>query len=213
MRRFIKQLLRESLFFETMQPNIHEPFMENGEHNYAIIAIDNENEDEHYLVLNVNLLKINDVRNELSFGIYVVSKDLKKTSKYFYTREEVSKYLPNELKGKVMPLVNKMASNLITRINPKSIEMQTAEKLSGDSLKRYEKIVEMLTNELGYVKINDYEKNGIHYWVFNRNDKEEVFNEETILTYELIPIEDKIKRIEESLKKHNFLESLKKHIK
>jgi len=55
-------------------------------------------------------------------------------------------------------------------------------------------------------------KNGIHYWVFNRNDKEEVFNEETILSYELIPIEDKIKRIEESLKKHNFLESLKKHI-
>jgi len=94
-----------------------------------------------------------------------------------------------------MPLVNKMTSNLITRINPKSIEMQTAEKLSGDSLKRYEKIVEMLTNELGYVKINDYEKNGIHYWVFNRDGKEEVFNEETILTYELIPIEDKIKRI------------------
>jgi len=158
MRRFIKQLLRESLFFETMRPNIHEPFMENGEHNYTIIAIDDENEDEYYLVLNVNLLKINDIRNELSFGIYVVSKDLKKTSKYFYTREEVSKYLPNELRGKVMPLVNKMSSNLITRINPKSIEMQTAEKLSGDSLKRYEKIVEMLTNELGYVKINDYEK-------------------------------------------------------
>lgn len=213
MKRLIKQLIRETLFFEVMQPNIHEPFIENGEHNYIVIATDDENEDEYYLVLNVSLLRLSDIRSELSFGIYIVSKDLTKTSKYFYTREEVNKYLPNELRGKVMPLVNEMSKNLITRINPKSIEMQTAEKLSGDSLKRYEKIIEMLTNELGYIKINDYKKDGIHYWVFNRNDKEEVFNEETILTYEIIPIDDKIKRIEESLKKHNFLESLKNNIK
>jgi len=83
MRRFIKLLLRENLFFETMRANIHEPFMENGEHNNIIIAIDDENEDEHYLVLNVTLLKISDIRSELSFGIYVVSKDLKKNLKIF----------------------------------------------------------------------------------------------------------------------------------
>ena len=130
-----------------------------------------------------------------------------------YTREEVSKYLPSELRGKVMPLVNEMSKNLIMRIKPKSIEMQTAEKLNGDSLKRYEKIIEMLTNELGYIKINDYEKDGIHYWVFNRDNTEEIFNEETILTYDIIPIEDKIKRVEESLKNHNFLNSLKLNIK
>ena len=213
MKTLIQKLLRESLFLEIMQSDIREPFIENGEHNYIVIATDNENEDEHYLVLNVSLLKLSDVRNELSFGIYVISKDLSKTSKYFYTREEVSEFLPNGLRGKVMPLVNKMSKNLIRRIKPKSIEMQTAERLSGDSLKRYEKIIEMLTNELDYIKINDYEKDGIHYWVFNKNNKEEIFDEQTILTYEIIPIEDKIKRIEESLKKHNFLDSLKKQLK
>lgn len=90
--------------------------------------------------------------------------------------------------------------------------MQTAENLEGDSLRRYDKIIDLLVNDLGYIKINDYDKDGIHYWVFKRNDKEEVFNEDTILSYELIPIEDKIKRIEESLNKHNFLESLRNYL-
>ncbi len=90
--------------------------------------------------------------------------------------------------------------------------MQTAENLEGDSLRRYDKIIDLLINDLGYIKINDYDKDGIHYWVFKRNDKEEVFNEDTILSYELIPVEDKIKRIEESLDKHNFLESLRKSL-
>jgi hypothetical protein len=90
--------------------------------------------------------------------------------------------------------------------------MQTAENLEGDSLRRYDKIIDLLINDLGYIKINDYDKDGIHYWVFKRNDKEEVFNEDTILSYELIPVEDKIKRIEESLDKHNFLESLRNYL-
>jgi len=94
--------------------------------------------------------------------------------------------------------------------------MQTAENLEGDSLKRYDKIIDLLINDLGYIKINDYDKNGIHYWVFNKKENNEineiVLNEDTILTYELIPIEDKIKRIEESLNKHNFLESLRKYL-
>lgn len=90
--------------------------------------------------------------------------------------------------------------------------MQTTENLEGDSLRRYDKIIDLLVNDLGYIKINDYDKDGIHYWVFKRNDKEEVFNEDTILSYELIPIEDKIKRIEESLNKHNFLESLRNYL-
>jgi len=90
--------------------------------------------------------------------------------------------------------------------------MQTAENLEGDSLRRYDKIIDLLINDLGYIKINDYDKDGIHYWVFKRNDKEEVFNEDTILSYELIPVEDKIKRIEESLDKHNFLEFLRKSL-
>ena len=90
--------------------------------------------------------------------------------------------------------------------------MQTAENLEGDSLRRYDKIIDLLVNDLGYIKINDYDKDGIHYWGFKRNDKEEVFNEDTILSYELIPIEDKIKRIEESLNKHNFLESLRNYL-
>ena len=90
--------------------------------------------------------------------------------------------------------------------------MQTAENLEGDSLRRYDKIIDLLINDLGYIKINDYDKDGIHYWVFKRNDKEEVFNEDTILSYELIPVEDKIKRIEESLNKHNFLEPLRNYL-
>lgn len=92
--------------------------------------------------------------------------------------------------------------------------MQIAENLEGDSLRRYDKTIDLLVNDLGYIKINDYD--GIHYWVFNKKENngitEIVLNEDTILSYELIPIEDKIKRIEESLNKHNFLESLRNYL-
>ena len=167
MKEVIKMLLREGLFYESMESDIRLPFTENGEHNYIVIATDKENDNEHYLILNTSLLKLTNIRYELSFGIYVVNKSLDKTSNYFYSREEVNKYLPSQLKVKVMPLVNEMSVNLIKRIQPKSIEMQTAEKLEGDSLKRYDKIIDLLVNELNYNKINDYEKDGIHYWVFN----------------------------------------------
>jgi hypothetical protein len=94
--------------------------------------------------------------------------------------------------------------------------MQTAENLEGDSLRRYDKIIDLLINDLGYIKINDYDKDGIHYWVFNKKENNEiteiVLDEDTILSYELISIEDKIKRIEESLDKHNFLESLRNYL-
>lgn len=94
--------------------------------------------------------------------------------------------------------------------------MQIAENLEGDSLRRYDKTIDLLVNDLGYIKINDYDKDGIHYWVFNKKENngitEIVLNEDTILSYELIPIEDKIKRIEESLNKHNFLESLRNYL-
>jgi len=38
-----------------MKVDIDKPFIENGEHNYIVIATDEENEDEYYLVLNVSL--------------------------------------------------------------------------------------------------------------------------------------------------------------
>jgi hypothetical protein len=217
MKGFIKKILREGLFYENMESDIRLPFIENGEHNYTVIATDKENDDEHYLILNTSLLKLSNIRYELSFGLYVINKSLDKSSNYFYTREEVNKYLPNQLKGKVTPLVNEMSINLIKRIQPKSIEMQTTEKLEGDSLKRYDKIIDLLVNELNYKLINDYEKDGIHYWVFNvkneNNINEVILDEDSMLTYEIVPITDKIKRIEESLKKHNFLDSLKENIK
>lgn len=217
MKTYIKKLLREGLFYENMESDVRLPFIENGEHNYMVIATDEENDDEHYLILNTSLLKLSNIRYELSFGLYVVNKSLDKSSNYFYTREEVNKYLPSQLKGKVTPLVNEMSINLIKRIQPKSIEMQTAEKLEGDSLKRYDKIIDLLVNELNYKLINDYQKDDIHYWVFNvkneNNINEVILDEDSMLTYEIVPITDKIKRIEESLKKHNFLDSLKENIK
>ena len=75
----------------------------------------------------------------------------------------------------------------------------------------------MLINHLGYIKINDYEKDGIHHWVFNveneNNINEIILDEDSMLTYEILPITNKIKRIEESLKNHGFLKSLKDNIK
>lgn len=216
MKGFIKTLLRESLLHEIMEPDIRLPFIENGEHNYTVIATDKENDNEHYLILNTSLLKLSNIRYELSFGLYVVNKALDKTSNYFYTREEVDKYLPNELRGKVMPLVSDVSVNLIKRIQPKSIEMQTAEKLENNSLKRYDKIIDLLVNDLSYTKINDYEKDGIHYWVFNfkeeNNINEIILDQDSMLSYEITPIIDKVKRIEESLKNHNVLKSLKNNI-
>ncbi len=66
----------------------------------------------------------------------------------------------------------------------------------------------LLINHLGYIKINDYEKDGIHHWVFNveneNNINEIILDEDSMLTYEILPITNKIKRIEESLKNHGF---------
>lgn len=160
-----------------------------------LIATNNDNPTEHYLVLSVNLEKKGNIIYEYNYGFYTLGKDEITTSELMYTRNDVSKYLPPTLKGQIIPLVIEMTRDLITRNNPKQITRQTMERLEDDSLKRYEKITKLLTNELGYIQKRHTQHNGLHEWLFIKNDDSEMrLNEEQLLNYKLSPIEEMVIR-------------------
>jgi hypothetical protein len=217
MKPIIKQLLRERLLTkEDMVSNgNYDDFIEYEYTNLIVIAKDDNNKNEHFLVLSVNLTPINKSLFELTFGFSIHNIDLNKVGDYMYDRESVSKYLTSDLNGKIMPLVIKMMNNLIKRINPKSIEMQTFENLSGDSLKRYDKIIEMLINDFNYKLINTYlDKTGVNHWLFKNFSEEEIeLNENNITGHHPKTTKDKIKVLNEYLDKTLNKESLDLYFK
>lgn len=177
---------------EAMTTRIDDEFTERDYWNAIVIAVDDNNDFEHYLVLTVNLIPdTNKIKYILSYGFSLYNVKTEKVGHYLYNRNEVAKYLPTDLKGRISPIVINMLENLVNRIKPPIIHMTTEEILSGGSLKRYDNITDLLINKLGYILqdsgVNAFGKN---YWVLiDRNQKEITVDD----SYQLN--EDEIRRL------------------
>ena len=185
MKDIIKKILRENILIEEMKPTLGDNFTEKTpETNLLLVATDENNDKEHYLVLGVDLVK-GKYGYELGYGFSIMDINLIIVSSYMRTRDEVGKYLPIELKGKLMPKIIQMITNLVNKINPKIIVMDAIEKLEGDSLKRHEKITDTLIG-LGYKIKEGYPKKdseGKYEWVLLNSNVEGGLNEELLLEF------------------------------
>ena len=148
------------------------------------IAIDDNNDMYHYLVLFSALTPtVNKLHYHYSYGFTVHNKDWYVTTGPLYNRGDAAKYLPLDLYGKIIPLVLDMTKNLIKRINPPRIIRETMEALEGNSLKRYDKITDLLINELGYrMEKEGVTPEGKNYWIMTNGDGKNVTIDES---YEL----------------------------
>lgn len=157
---------------------------ERNNHYLAIIAIDTES-NERYLVLSVNLTTTtNPSIYEYSYGFSVHDPQLQIVGPYLYGRSEVNKYIPVNLRGNVMPIILQMTEKLVNKIRPNIIQRKTVEALSGDSLKRYDKITSLLVDTLGYKVKNEWvDMEGKTHWDMIRRDSTEIsVDENYVLT-------------------------------
>jgi hypothetical protein len=120
----------------------------------------------------------------------------------FYTRAETAKYLPQEIKSSIIPMVKTMTINLIDRIQPNIINRNAVEFLTQKGMERYDIISKLLQDEMGYELFwQGKNSEGKQEWKFKKDGIVTEMNEETISEY-YIPSADK------------WVESMKKaHIK
>lgn len=215
MNKLIKKLLRKSLLNEEMKSVLDGSFQtKENYHNLMIVAKDNYNPLQHYLVLSVNLVSINNFY-ELSYGFSIHNSSFKQISQYMYSRNEVAKYLPLDLKNKITPEVLKMTKDLINKNKPNNIYMETYESnMDGDSVKRFENLTQFVINVCGYKLKEGYpRKNNDNKleWIFiNENGKEDLMTEEMLLEYSS---ENRWKRLSERMNKVLTPENIKSLLK
>lgn len=179
MKETIKKILREEInrLLEEMIPTDNKTH-ELGENNYVTIAQDNITND--FLLLFVELHKEND-EHIFSYFLQVFNENGDPFSKRLYEREDSLKYLPQNIKPLILPLVKEMTISLVRRIDPKIINRTSIELLNDKTMKRFNEISELLQNELKYELIwSGKNDEGKSVWKFKKNDNEINLNEDTI---------------------------------
>jgi hypothetical protein len=179
MKKLIRKLLREYVLLlnETMVP-INNEFHEHGDANYITIAQDDTT--NNFLMLFVELHKEGNYQI-YSYYFQVFNENGEALTKRLYTREDTSKYLPQEIKGTIIPLVKEITINLINRIKPLIIKRTAMEDLNEKGMVRYNEISNLLQNELGYKLVwqgKDYDNK--ESWKFVRDGVEQELNESNI---------------------------------
>jgi hypothetical protein len=187
-KKRLRELLKENWEGNRMKPVWDSEITEQGKyHNTLIIAEDIDNPTEHYLILNVKLLP-NTSHYDYSYGFSIFDTNLKKSYGYLYTRAEVSKWLPNELRGKIMPKVHEMTKDLVIKNKPKILYRQAMEDIEGNSLKRYDKITKLFI-DLGYKLQEGYpRKNNMNKWewLFTAGNTEMKLDEVTMFKNDIV---------------------------
>lgn len=161
-----------------MIPTVGNESHENGNANYIVIAQDNET--NNFLLLIVELQPEND-EYIYSYCFQVFNNKSEKITNRLYTRAETAKYLPQEIKPTIIPLVKTMTTNIVNRIQPNIINRNAVEFLTQKGMERYDIISKLLQDELGYILIKqgkNYE--GKQEWKFKKDGIETEMNEDTI---------------------------------
>lgn len=178
-KEIIKKILKEEInrLLEEMVPTDNKPH-ELGENNYVTIAQDNITND--FLLLFVELHEESD-EHIFSYFLQLFNENGDPISKRLYKREDSLKYLPQNIKPLILPLVKEMTINLVRRIDPKIINRTSMELLNDKTMKRFNEISELLQNELKYELIwSGKNDEGKSVWKFKKNGNEIDLNEDTI---------------------------------
>ncbi len=179
LKETIRRVLREEVMIitEVMIPTSND-LHENGENNYIVIAQDDNSND--FLLLFVELHKEND-GSVFSYYFQVFNEGGIPITKRLYKREDALKFLPQNIKTSIIPLVKQMTIRLINRLNPNIINRVSMEFLNNKMMGRYDEISELLQKELGYVLIwRGKNEEGKDVWKFRKNDIDTELTEETI---------------------------------
>jgi hypothetical protein len=103
--------------------------------------------------------------------LLLTDKDNQNISGLMLIRSQVSQYIPQEIKNKkqIIPIIEDMTRELLDTYLPQNILMQTAEPITGDSLIRYQQLINIMVSEYGYI-LNKTEKSefGTTSWFLNK---------------------------------------------
>jgi len=136
----------------------------------TLISKDNENNDKLYVFVGFRDFKD---MSEYSYSFMLMDSQDKPKTSYMTERDEVSKFIPNDIKNKkqIFPIIKNMTRELLDSYLPQNISRRTVEPVDGDSLKRYEEITNIMINEYGY-KLVDKTVDEFNYtrWKLTRNE-------------------------------------------
>jgi len=194
MKGLIRRLLREAMVSKITDWKCDINHVgEHGNQLSTLICKDDENGNKFYLFVGFEDIGGN-INYSYSF-LLVDEHNTPITKDYIVNREEVAKYLPNEIKNKklITPIIEMMTRKLLDKQLPDIIVRETAEPLQNDSLKRYDMITNIMVNEYGYNLI-ERSKNqfGGTKWVLSKQeitDNNKNMDETYIIEHEYTPQE------------------------
>jgi hypothetical protein len=144
----------------------------------VLISEDNETKNKLYLFVGFTPMT-GKLANyyEYSYSFMLLDKNDKPITNYLTSRKEVKQYLPKDLIGNrsIFPIIKIITRKLLdNNMSIENIFRKTEEKLSGDSLKRYEEITNIMINEYGYKLIQEGDTDfGTHYWKLSKHQNTE----------------------------------------
>jgi HSP90 family molecular chaperone len=168
MRSLIKKLLKE--FVEIKLNEWEDNISDFGKVVSTLIWCDREKQQKLYLFVGFNTYG---ELESFSYSFMLLNENNEPLTEYMTEKDEVSKYLPNEIKNKkqIFPIIKNMTRKLLDNNIPKKILRKTVEPLGGDSLKRYEEITNIMVNEYGYKIDETYlDSFGCTVWLLSKKE-------------------------------------------
>ena len=171
MRKLIRKLLKEII--ENKIDNWEENISDFGNVLATIIWYDTENNEYFYLF--VGLTPYGNIQS-FSYSFMLIDKDGNPLSDYITERNEVAKYIPNEIKNSklIFPIIENLTRKLLNKMTPEEIYRKTIEPLTNNSLERYHRITNIMINEYDYKLKETYvDKDGCTVWKLIKNGNTE----------------------------------------
>ena len=188
---FIRKVLRENLLKEEMVSFIdkwreNKSFIAKDSVMTTLIAKDNQNGNKLYLF--VGLVPRNGGYSDYTYSFMLTDSDNKALTKYMTFRNEVAKYIPNDIKNKkqIFPIIIELTREILRKMTPQEIHRKMVEPLVGDSTIRYDEITKIMVNEFGYKDVTTPELKQQNIWKLVKNesnDKNSSLDEEYVLGY------------------------------
>ena len=137
------------------------------------IGVDDENPNEHILKAYINFDRIHNPKlPELIYYFRILNDKNQFLPGTLYSRIKSKPYIPKDADSKITDKINLMFNELIKMDKPNEFVMATYEKLSGNSLLRFEKLVKHIES-IGYrLAKSGINLEGKHFWVFSLNINE-----------------------------------------
>ena len=162
MKFLIKKILKEITInkINEWENNINDF----GEVLSTLIWYDDENGEKLYLFVGFNFYGN---LTAFSYSFILLDSNNKPLTDYMTEKNEVSKYIPKELKNtkQIFPIVKGLTRKLLNKMLPEEIYRKTVEPLSGDSLTRYHEITNIMVNEYDYSLKETYvDQDGCTVW-------------------------------------------------